>query len=322
MLIGFLSSIEVNLKDIIRLGGIKKNYFTGYGLVVGLRGTGDRRSLYTSESLKNVLKNYGLKGTSLNRNLSPRNVASVIISAETTGYLNSGDIVDITVASIGDARSIDNGFLIPSSLRAANGTTYIVGSGIITTERNHLTRGVVVSGGIVERNFSDIALNDYSFPLDLRINSYYSGNVIDIKEKLLNDFPELIRVDILGEKRIAVNLVNQNQENPEKIISDILNTDIEIDTRNKVVIDTETGIIVSGENIAIDSSYISLPLDRSGFIEDDLGEIDNEIKSSFQTLGDLFDYLNRNGIAFKDRIPAILYALRKSGVLNAEIILQ
>ncbi len=326
-------ALEVDLKDIINVGSEKKNFFTGYGLVVGLGGTGDRRSVYTSESLKNILKNYGLRG--VNQDLSPRNVASVIVSAETSGYLNKGDLVDITVASIGDARSIDNGFLIASPLRNSGGTTYLVGSGIITTEADHLTRGRIASGGIVERDFSEIALNEYTFPLNLKLNSYYSGNILDIKNKLSESFREQLNVIVLGQKRLSLSLTssdtNSDRENQDQLIQDILSTKIEIETRNKVVIDTETGIVVSGKNLAIDSSYISLPLENNGqnnnllgtgFFTDETSNSNPEVKNSFATIGELFDYLNSRNENIRDKIPSLLYALRRSGVLNAEIILQ
>ncbi len=313
----WLFAIEVTLKDIIKIGDQKKNYFTGYGLVVGLRGTGDRRALYTGENLKNVLQNYGINTS---KNFNSRNVASVIISAETTGYLNKGDIIDITVASIGDARSIANGFLIPSPLKSGDGTTYIVGSGIVNAGDNHPTRGFIASGGIIERDFSSITFNDFTFPLQITINNYYPGNIIDIREKLLEDFNDVISVNILGEKKLLLNIVNQEQENQERIISDILKTNIELDNKNKVVIDTKTGIIVSGQNIAIDTSYISFPLERDIFTTEAIE--DDEIKNSFQTIGELFRYFQQRNIDIREKLPSLLYALRKSGILNAEIILQ
>ena len=125
-----LSAVEVKLKDISRIQGLRDNQITGYGIVTGLSGTGDTKSAVTNEAMKNYLKNQGL-GNAKGANIT-RNIASVLITATIPSHARVGDKIDVTVASIGDARSLEGGVLIQSPLKGANNEVVAVASGVLS----------------------------------------------------------------------------------------------------------------------------------------------------------------------------------------------
>ncbi|MEQ9363835.1 MAG: flagellar basal body P-ring protein FlgI, partial [Leptospirales bacterium] len=150
----------VRLKDLARITGIRTNQLLGYGLVVGLPGTGDSRSRLASESIGNLL---GGLGQNLDKaGLNARNIAAVIVTAEVPPFAGRGDRVNATVSSIGDARSLEGGVLIQTPLYAGNKTIYAVAQGVVTTggksnERGGFSRtgdtvGLVLNGAAIERD--------------------------------------------------------------------------------------------------------------------------------------------------------------------------
>ena len=116
-----LSAVEVKLKDISRIQGLRDNQITGYGIVTGLSGTGDTKSAVTNEAMKNA------KGANITRNIT-----SVLITATIPSHARVGDKIDVTVASIGDARSLEGGVLIQSPLKGANNEVVAVASGVLS----------------------------------------------------------------------------------------------------------------------------------------------------------------------------------------------
>ncbi|EMO77580.1 flagellar P-ring protein FlgI-like protein [Leptospira kirschneri str. 200801925] len=140
-----LNSAEFRLKDIARIEGVRENQITGYGIVVGLPGTGDSKTPFTSESMKNYLKNLGVEA-----NLKPdqtRNIASVLITATIPTYSRKGDKLNVVVSSIGDAKSLEGGVLLQSPLKTAGDKTYAVASGVISFGgRQEQERGISSRG--------------------------------------------------------------------------------------------------------------------------------------------------------------------------------
>ena len=110
------AEVSVKIKDITYIDGLKVNQVYGYGLVVGLQGTGDSKSPLTKASLQNILKNLGMEGSEI----TSKNTAAVLITAKLPPFVRIGDRVDVTVSSIGDAKSLKGGILIQSPLRGAN----------------------------------------------------------------------------------------------------------------------------------------------------------------------------------------------------------
>ena len=159
-------AVNVRIGDLVKISGTRDNQITGYGLVVGLPGTGDSRSPLTGESLQNYLNNLGVD--SKIKIKDTRNVASVIISANVPIWSQIGDKIDVTVSSIGDARSLEGGVLLQSPMKAGNGTIIAVASGNLqfgstddsgkragNSKRNQgKNAGLIQSGAIIEREIN------------------------------------------------------------------------------------------------------------------------------------------------------------------------
>ncbi len=159
---GAAQAPEVRIKDIARLSGVRANQLFGYGLVVGLAGTGDSSgAFFTVQSVANMLNRLGVVVPPAR--LRVRNVAAVMVTAELPPFAREGDRVDVTLSSLGDARSLVGGVLLQTPLQAADGNVYAVAQGPVTVggageqaggskaQINHLTVGRIPGGAIVER---------------------------------------------------------------------------------------------------------------------------------------------------------------------------
>ena len=122
---------EVRIKDIARVDGIRDNQLMGYGLVVGLNGSGDsNRNQFTLQSIVNMLENYGVRVST--NDVQIRNVAAVMVTATLPAFAQPGDVIDVTVSSIGDAKSLQGGTLLLTPLMAPNNEVYAVAQGPIS----------------------------------------------------------------------------------------------------------------------------------------------------------------------------------------------
>ena len=122
------------IKDVAKVQGVRSNQLTGYGLVVGLAGTGDSNKMtHTIQSIGNVLNQYGVQISTAG--LKPKNVASVIVTATLPPFVREGDTIDITISSMGDAKSIQGGVLIQTPLVAGNGMVYAMAQGPVKYRR-------------------------------------------------------------------------------------------------------------------------------------------------------------------------------------------
>ncbi|HWT06730.1 MAG TPA: flagellar basal body P-ring protein FlgI, partial [Xanthomonadales bacterium] len=155
----------VRLKDVSRVQGVTVNQLVGYGLVLGLAQSGDSQSvLFTSKSIQNVLQSFGLSTTS--QDVRTRNVAAVIVTASLPAFAHSGDTIDVTVSSMGDATSLQGGTLILTELRAANNLVYATAQGPLSVGgfyatdqsgqnsivKNHVTAGRIPQGAVLARD--------------------------------------------------------------------------------------------------------------------------------------------------------------------------
>ncbi|MDP9018009.1 MAG: flagellar basal body P-ring protein FlgI, partial [Candidatus Eremiobacteraeota bacterium] len=158
------SAQTVKIKDIAKPQGVTNNQLVGYGIVTGLAGTGDTTSaLFTSHTIQNVLQSFGLSTTS--QEVRTRNVAAVIITANLPPFAHSGDNIDVTVSSMGDASSIQGGTLVMTELKAANNLVYATAQGSVSVggfsvdagggnsvTKNHTAAGRVPNGAIIARD--------------------------------------------------------------------------------------------------------------------------------------------------------------------------
>lgn len=305
-----------HLKNIAHLSNVKNNVFTGYGIVVGLSGTGDRKNPLTQKSLENFLKKQDLK---IEKNkFNTRNSAMVSVVAKTFGFLWKGDSIDITVASLGDAQKIDNGFLLPTSLKASDGEKYILASGFIKTASNSPTLGIISSGGIIEKNLSKENIHQtkpLSTSLSFIINDGNSHYLTAIKKKIEETFPS-IKVTIQDNKRFLIKKNISNRFTQDEIIK-ILDLKINIPPKEKIIIDKQTGVVIIGGNISINPSHISFPYTSINITS----SISQRKGNKYATINDLVQELNAMNVTTNE-IISIFTGLKRSGAFNADLIFQ
>ncbi len=320
------AEVSVKIKDISYIDGLKENQVFGYGLVVGLAGTGDtRKSPLTKASLKNLLKNLGMEGD----DITSANTAAVLVTARFPAFVRIGDRIDVTVSSIGDAKSLEGGILIQSPLRGGDGVIYAVAQGTLSVPRIKNERRTVrtvaqVDGGaVVEREIHPEIVfhdkedkeNEYKIFIVLKEWDYTVGN--SIIKAVANKYPESKPVLASG-GRIQLSLL-KNVSIPE-FISTIENIEITPAYRAKVVVNERDGTIVTGGEVKISSAMVS----REGLtveIKETGKKVSAAEMKDSATVKELVDSLNATGATTVD-IISILKALEASGALHAELIVR
>jgi flagellar P-ring protein FlgI len=286
-----IAAVEVRLGELVKVYGTRENQITGYGLVIGLPGTGDTRSAMTGEALQNYLNNLGVD--SKLRPKDTRNIASVIVSANIPIWSQVGDKIDVTVSSIGDARSLEGGVLLQSPLKAGNGNTIAVASGNLQFgssddqgKRSGYSRknqgknaGLIMGGAIIEKEIptrsilqtkeeNKINKDDDSGNTDTKdmvplqaklriqlLNPSYS-TLNTILETLEEQFADLdIKPTVISKREFEINL--PSSISPTSFLATFENIKIEPETPARVVINEKSGVIVMGGNLALDEVAFS-----------------------------------------------------------------
>lgn len=340
----FAISPAVRIKDIARVKEVRDNQLLGFGLVVGLKNTGDTtQAEFTQKALSNMLKKMGVSSAEDDK-FKSRNVAGVMVTADLPPFAREGQRIDIRVASIGDATSLKGGNLLMTPLKGADGNTYVVGQGpiLVSETKDPLSRkpktetvGMVIEGGIVEKeipfelvkdNKIHLLLNDRDFTTAYRIAySLQRGGISEAKA--------------VDSGTVEIRLGLDDEEDLVSFISRIEDFMVIPDSTAKVVISQRTGTVVIGENVrlapvAVSHGEIEIVI-RQNEENQDLGMFGGEEDQGMSmtptadekklvelkggsTLRTLVKALNSVGTSPKDVI-AILHLLRKSGALTAEI---
>lgn len=309
--------VSVKIRDIAVVDGVRENQLFGFGIVVGLQGSGDSRNFsITNESIKNLMKNLGLEGD----DYRSQNSAAVMVTATLPPFARAGDNIDVTVSSIGDARSLEGGVLVQSILRGADNRGYVAAQGQVTVPkspgnaRGVNTVGRIVNGGIVEQELAPGIMVDNTISLTLnRFNFSLANSVINV---IKDNFPESdpVLADT-GNIRVTVD----NEMSMVEFISEIENLEVVPSSKSVVVIFERDATIASGGSVKISEAMVS----REG-ITVEIGEgregSAHHIESG-ATVKDLVDAMNATGASTID-IIVILKALKESGALHAELIVR
>lgn len=332
-------SFAARIKDIVDIRGIRSNQLIGYGLVVGLDGTGDS-SVASQTSLARMYERLGL--TIKPSDVKSKNVAAVMITAQINTFMRKGSKLDITVSSVGDAKSLRGGVLIMSPLRGGDQNVYAVAQGtVLVSDKLNLTVGQVPEGAVIEKE----VLSDFSetkvIRLSLRQPDFLTNARISktINEKLGGKYAhsvDLNTIDIIVPFGYEGRLV--------ELMSHIETVDVDIDTPAKIVINERTGTVLIGKNVRISEVAISqdgltirigeqkdpakgkelVKLKRGLASTDNLE--DRNRSSDGKKLGitrgasidELVQGLNLLGVSSKDLI-SIFQSLKRIGALQAEL---
>ena len=340
---------SVRLKDIAKFSGVRTNQLIGYGLVVGLSGTGDQRgSEFTIRSIANMLENMGIKVDP--QNIQPKNVAAVVVSANMPVSAKPGDKIDVTVSSIGDAKSLLGGVLILTPLRGIDGKVYALAQGPIllggysvggqatSAVKNIPTVAKIPGGATIERKtpFEFNSQDKITISLDIRDFSTTEKIVKQINEKLGGNFA--FAKDI---STIELKVPPQFKHNLVPLMASLENMYVTPDSRAKVVVDEKTGTIVMGWDVKIspvaiaqgnlqivvkETPLVSQPAPFSLGITTGVPRTQVKAKEEIKKLNiikgaslkELVDGLNAIGASPRDMI-SILRTLKAAGALHAEL---
>jgi len=357
----FIVSVPVNssasnsrIKDIVNFEGIRENLLVGYGLVVGLNGTGDRlnNAVFTEKSLQSFLTRLGV--STINEKMQVKNVAAVTVTAKLPAFSRSGAKLDITVSTLGDARSLEGGTLIATPLMGADGEMYAVAQGAVTIggfaasgEQSSATKGIpttgfISSGAIVEREIPFELDQLTEIKLGMKNPDLTSAKAVEkkINEKLEGDYAKAV-----DPGTVVLNIPMDYYGSVATLLADIELLEVKTDQPAKIVIDESTGTIVMNENVKIDNVAVAqgnlvvtinkiplvsqpLPLAPKGAetvetsLEDlkvEEGEGNIAMLNNNATLSDLVNALNSLGVSNRDLI-SILQTIKSAGALHAEIV--
>lgn len=261
LLAGSSSHAAQRLKELTSLEGVRDNQLMGYGLVVGLHGTGDRQqTLFSAQSVANLLERMGLTVNPLV--IQVKNTAAVMVTATLPPYAEPGSKIDVTVAAMGDAASLQGGILLMTGLRGPDGQVYAVAQGAAVLGGyavaasaggasasqvvNHPTVGRIPEGAIVERA-SPTAKIGNTVRLLLREADFITA--ARVAEVVNQKFGAIANAESAGV--IAVNLPAQFQKTPTEFVAQLDELTVETDRRSRIVVNERTGTIVMGSDVRI-----------------------------------------------------------------------
>jgi flagellar P-ring protein FlgI len=260
--IGCLSNSQAatsRIKDIASFEGVRTNQLMGYGLVVGLNGTGDRSQTYFStQTLANMLERSGI---SINATqVRVKNIAAVMVTADLPPFIHPGSSVDVTVSSIGDAQSLQGGVLIMTPLFAANNEIYVTAQGQIVlggfsaggdsnrVQTNHPTVGRIPNGGLVEKD----VLVDFNGKSSLRLMLNRSDfTTATGAVRAINESSGATIANAIDGRTIAIQVPAGYSQRIVEFMSMIENAKMEVDYPARVVINEKTGTIILGKDVKI-----------------------------------------------------------------------
>ncbi|SNR88646.1 flagellar basal body P-ring protein FlgI [Desulfurobacterium atlanticum] len=351
----FVSNAEAVLTKIgteVNIEGVRPNFLTGYGIVVGLDGTGDgSSSVFTLQSVSNMLRKMGIYVDP--KKVKTKNAAAVIVTAKLPPFAKPGMTFDVNVASIGDAKDLSNGILIRTPLLGPDGKIYAFAQGPVSTgggysesnkggkvKKNFPTTGIIPSGGIVERGLPFSLANENEIVLTLKHPSFTLASTI--ADAINSQFGKGVAYAVDSS---TVKVLFPAGVDKVSFISQILNLPIETKPEPVVVIYERTGTVIMSGDIKIDppvyvahgNIYVSVmkkpevsqPPPLSGgnttvtenvtiTVKEEKGRIFG-VQSA--NLRDLVKALNDLGVSPRDLI-AIIQAIKAAGKLHAKIVVM
>lgn len=351
----FSSALHASrLKDLTQVEGGRDNQLVGYGLVVGLAGDGDSNAATTLRSVANVLRRYGL---ALNpAEIKAKNVAAVMLTAEIGAFLKPGARIDVNVASMGDAKTLQGGVLLQTPLLGADGRVYAVaqgpvavggflggsgGAGGSTVQKNHPTVGSISSGAIVEREIPATLVRDNVLRLLLHNPDFTSAS--RMADAINVQWPD--SANAIDAATIRVALPANYRGRDVAFIADLGQIESAPDTLARIVINERTGTIVATSTVRLSQVAIAhgsltitvsstigvsqpnaLSSGQTAAVQSTQANV-NETKGGFQIINDaptierLAAALNALGVSTREMM-AIFQSLKRSGALQAELVIN
>jgi flagellar P-ring protein precursor FlgI len=256
----------VPVRDLVMIAGARDNQLAGYGLVAGLAGDGDKDQIYTKQTVANMLQRYGINIPATT--ISSKNVAVVMVTADIQAFAKAGSRIDVNVASMGDAKSLQGGVLLQTPLIGADNKVYAVaqgplsiggftagagGAGGATVTKNHPTTGQIVNGALVEREIPTTVVRDKTIELLLREPSFTSAALL--ATAINNVFTNSAHAaDAMS---VQVQMPDGAEAEPVNFIAQLENIEVTPDTPARIIINERTGTIVATSRIRISSCAVA-----------------------------------------------------------------
>lgn len=345
----------VRIKDLVNFDGVRGNDLVGYGLVVGLNGTGDglRNAPFTEEIMSNILERLGVNVSG--EQFRPKNVAAVFVTATLPAFARAGSQIDVTVSAIGDAKSLLGGTLIMTPLNAADGEIYAVAQGTIiaggavaegaaaTVTQGVPTSGSIPAGARIEREVEFDLASVEDMRLALREADFTTA--ARIEQAINQNFGRQVAI-MLDAGTVMLNVPQTRMRSVAHAIGRIENITVEPELPARVIVDQRSGTIVMGQDVRISRVAVSqgnltirieeqpLVVQPNPFaegetiviprtdaeIEDEPGIGLAEIRGG-TNLSEVIAGLNALGVAPRDMID-ILKSIKAAGALHAEFIVR
>lgn len=348
----------VRLKSIARLSGLQENPLTGYGLVIGLAGSGDsRRNKDTTQAISNLLQTFGV--TLSPNEINSRNTATVIVTANLPSFAHQGDKIDINVASLGDAKSLLGGTLLVTPLKGADNQVYALAQGPISIggfkydlygnviQKNHPTTGLIPGGAIIEKTlYNDVVGKTGEVHLILNRPDFTTADSV---ESAINGQFGKNTALARSAQDIEIHPPVDARKHFIRFVSQLENVIITPDNLPTVVVNERTGVVVAGADVKIDAVTIShgnlqvsistdYQVSQPTLIQN-MGKqirtkvvpatninVNERMASTVKlkqgaTVADLISALTKVQTSTRD-IIAVLESLKRAGALHAELVIQ
>jgi flagellar P-ring protein precursor FlgI len=247
------------IRDVASVEGVRDNPVLGYGMVVGLKGTGDRQqTIFSVQTLANVLQHMGVQIPPAT--VTVKNVAAVFVTASLPPFATPGTHIDVTVASVGDARSLEGGLLLLTPLYAADGKTYAAAQGPLTLggytaggagnskQVNHPTVGRIPGGGIVERD-SSLDLHTLT-RLSLVLNEPDFNTAGEVAGTINKEFGKLV-ASVIDSRRVDIDSAAAGSAGIPALLARVQSLTVEVHHRARVVVNERTGTVVMGKDVRL-----------------------------------------------------------------------
>jgi flagellar P-ring protein precursor FlgI len=348
-----LAHAAVRIKDVADVEGVRDNQLVGYGLVVGLDGSGDslRNAPFTRQSLKAMLERLGV--STKESELNTKNVAAVMVTANLPAFAGNGSRVDVTISAMGDAKSLAGGALLVTPLMGADGQVYAVAQGPVSlggfsaqgasgssVSQGKPTSGRISSGAVVEKEINFNLAAQRALKLSLRNPDFTTAQRV---EKAINRYAGAGTAKATNPTSIELSLAPDDKRDMVGLVTQIEQLSIDVDLPAKVLIDENSGVVVIGQDVrlstvAIAQGNLTISISETPTViqpnEFSKGEtvvvprtditVDEEkgkglfVLQSGVRLRDLVNGLNALGVTPRDLI-SILQALKAAGAMQAEI---
>lgn len=359
LLLGFaalnLNAAGVRVRDLAMVAGARDNQLVGYGLIAGLAGDGDKDPVYTKQTVANLLQRYGINVPAAT--LSAKNVAVVMVTADIPAFMKSGERLDVQVASMGDAKTLQGGVLLQTPLLGADNKVYAVaqgpisvggftagpgGAGGASVSKNHPTAAQIIGGALVEREIPTHIVRDNAIELLLREPGFTSAArlAMAVNEVFTNS------ARAVDSTTVQVRMPEGVQDSPVEFIARLESLEVTPDTPARIIINEKTGTIVATSKIHVSSCAIAhgnitinvassldvsqpTPFSTGGTtaVTPRTSTSVTETRSSLVPIPELptvekvASALNSLGVTPRDMM-AIFEAMKQAGALQAELVIR